>query len=99
MNLPHVAHRFIDINGTRIFYREAGPSGAPTLLLLHGFPSASHQFRRLIDALGDRYRLIAPDYPGFGHSGGHQALAGEHFSYTFDYLAGVMESFCRSLDL
>jgi pimeloyl-ACP methyl ester carboxylesterase len=67
LNVPRVAHRFVAVDGVRVFYREARPPDAPTMLLLHGFPSASHQFRRLIDALGGRYRLIAPDYPGFGH--------------------------------
>jgi pimeloyl-ACP methyl ester carboxylesterase len=59
-NVPRVAHRFVAVDGVRVFYREAGPPDAPTMLLLHGFPSASHQFRRLIDALGGRYQLIAP---------------------------------------
>jgi pimeloyl-ACP methyl ester carboxylesterase len=68
LNVPRVAHRFVAVDGVRVFYREAGPPDAPTMLLLHGFPSASHQFRRLIDALGGRYRLIAPDYPSFGYS-------------------------------
>jgi hypothetical protein len=60
LNVPRVAHRFVAVDGVRVFYRDAGPPDAPTMLLLHGFPSASHQFRRLIDALGSRYRLIAP---------------------------------------
>ena len=72
----------------RVFYREAGPPGEPPLLLLHGFPSASHQFRRLIDALGVRYHLVAPDYPGFGHT---ETPAG--FTYSFDALAEVIERF------
>lgn len=80
----------------RIFYREAGPVDAPTLLLLHGFPSASHQFRRLIDAVGARYHLIAPDYPGFGHS---DAPSHREFNYTFDHLADVMEGFVQALRL
>ncbi|MEV8636269.1 alpha/beta hydrolase [Streptosporangium sp. NPDC051023] len=94
MNVPNVAHRFVDVDGVRVFYREAGPADAPTLLLLHGFPSASHQFRRLIDALGDRYHLIAPDYPGFGHT---EAPAG--FEYSFDGLADVVEGFVDKLGL
>jgi pimeloyl-ACP methyl ester carboxylesterase len=90
---PRVAHRHIEVDGLRIFYREAqAPEGAPTLLLLHGFPSASHQFRRLIDALGGRFRLVAPDYPGFGYSD----AAPEH---TFDALADAVEAFCRALGL
>ncbi|GAA3095791.1 alpha/beta fold hydrolase [Streptosporangium carneum] len=94
MNVPNVAHRFVDVAGVRVFYREAGPVDAPTLLLLHGFPSASHQFRRLIDALGDRYHLVAPDYPGFGHT-----EAPDGFGYSFDALADVVEGFVDGLGL
>lgn len=94
LEIPRVRHRFVDVDGVRVFYREAGASDAPTLLLLHGFPSASHQFRRLIDVLGSRYHLIAPDYPGFGHS---EVPAG--FIYSFDALADVMEGFVRTLGL
>jgi pimeloyl-ACP methyl ester carboxylesterase len=100
LNVPRVAHRFVAVNGARVFYREAGPPDAPTMLLLHGFPSASHQFRRLIDALGGRYRLIAPDYPGFGHSDAPAAASvGGPFAYTFDRLADVIEGFCARLGL
>src|SRR5918998_151455 len=83
---PRVIHRHVEVDGVRIFYREAeAPAGAPTLLLLHGFPSASHQFRRLIDALGGRFRLVAPDYPGFGHSDAPAAASvGGPFAYTLD---------------
>jgi pimeloyl-ACP methyl ester carboxylesterase len=63
-----VRHRALTIAGLDIFYRETGLADAPTLLLLHGFPSASHQYTRLIDRLSDRVHLIAPDYPGFGYS-------------------------------
>lgn len=99
-NVPRVAHRFVEVDGVRIFYREAGPPDAPTMLLLHGFPSASHQYRRLIDALGSRYRLIAPDYPGFGHSDAPgSATSGGPFTYTFDRLADVIEGFCERLGL
>ena len=89
-------HRRIDVDGVDVFYRESVPerADAPVLLLLHGFPSASHQFRRLIDALGSRYRLIAPDYPGFGHT-----EAPADFTYTFDRLADVTEGFVRRLGL
>ncbi|MGW6914239.1 alpha/beta fold hydrolase [Kitasatospora sp. NPDC054939] len=93
---PDIRHRHVDVDGLRIFYRETGPQDAPVLLLLHGFPSASHQFRRLFDALGTRYRLIAPDYPGFGHSA---APAPTDFTYRFDTLADVVEGFCRTLGL
>lgn len=90
------AHRRIDIDGVEVFYRESLPerADAPVLLLLHGFPSASHQFRRLIDTLGRHYRLIAPDYPGFGHT-----MAPEGFSYTFDSLADITERFVERLGL
>ncbi|MGW1947951.1 alpha/beta fold hydrolase [Streptomyces sp. NPDC001940] len=90
------AHRRIDVDGVEVFYRESLPerADAPVLLLLHGFPSASHQFRRLIDALGARYRLIAPDYPGFGHTS-----APDGFAYSFDRLAAVTEGFAERLGL
>ncbi|MFB7947501.1 alpha/beta fold hydrolase [Kitasatospora phosalacinea] len=92
--LPRVEHRFVDVDGVRVFYRAAGPETAPVLLLLHGFPSASHQFRRLFDALGSRFRLIAPDYPGFGHT-----EAPASFRYSFDALADVLEGFAGALGL
>lgn len=90
-----VFHRYVEVHGLRVFYRETAP-GAPTLLLLHGFPSASHQFRRLIDALGDRFHLIAPDYPGFGHS---DAPDPAEFDYGFERLADIVEGFCQALGL
>ncbi|MFC5819185.1 alpha/beta fold hydrolase [Nonomuraea harbinensis] len=94
--LARTVHRHLDVDGVRVFYRESLPerADAPVLLLLHGFPSASHQFRRLIDVLGARYRLIAPDYPGFGHT---EAPAG--FTYAFDRLADITEGFVRKLGL
>ena len=70
MDIPRVTHQFADVQGVRIFYRSAGPVDALALLLLHGFPSASHQFRRLFDALGTRYRAIARGLPGlWAHAG------------------------------
>jgi putative NADH-flavin reductase/pimeloyl-ACP methyl ester carboxylesterase len=90
-----IAHRYVEVDGLRIFYREVeAAEGAPTLLLLHGFPSGSHQFTRLMDALDGRFRLIAPDYPGFGHSD-----APASFGYSFDALADVLEGFCSALQL
>lgn len=92
MDIPEVRHRFADVDGVRVFYREAGDPGAPTLLLLHGFPSSSAQFRRLIDALGGRFHVVAPDLPGFGQT---EAPAG--FVYTFERLADVVEGFVERL--
>ncbi|MET8867990.1 alpha/beta hydrolase [Nonomuraea sp. NPDC004580] len=90
------AHRHVDVEGVRVFYRESLPdrADAPVLLLLHGFPSASHQYRGLFDRLAARYRLIAPDHPGSGHT---EAPAG--YTYTFDRLADLTESFVRALGL
>lgn len=95
-----VSYRHVNVDGVKIFHRETGPRDAPTLLLLHGFPSSSHQFRRLIEALGDRYHIVAPDYPGFGHSDAPQSkTAGGEFTYSFDRLVDVTEVFCRQLGL
>ncbi|MFG1343429.1 alpha/beta hydrolase [Xanthobacter autotrophicus DSM 431] len=91
-----VAYRRAAIDGLDIFYREAGPADAPVLLLLHGFPSSSHMFRDLIPALADRYRIIAPDYPGFGYS---SAPAPEAFAYGFDALADVVEKLIDRLGI
>jgi putative NADH-flavin reductase/pimeloyl-ACP methyl ester carboxylesterase len=100
IEVPKVAHRFVEVDGVRLSYREAGPPNAPTMLLLHGFPTASHQFRRLIDVLGSRYRMIAPDYPGFGQSDAPEsATVGGPFEYTFDRLAETIEGFCERLEL
>jgi pimeloyl-ACP methyl ester carboxylesterase len=82
-------HR-VQVDGVEIFYREAGPSSAPTVLLLHGFPSSSHMFRELIPRLATRYHVLAPDLPGFGFS---EAPDRASFRYTFDALAGVIDHF------
>lgn len=82
-------HRYAEINGTRIFYREAGDADSPVVVLLHGTPASSHMYRNLIPALAADYRVIAPDYPGFGHSDVPDASA---FAYTFDNLAGHVEA-------
>jgi pimeloyl-ACP methyl ester carboxylesterase len=84
------------IDGLKIFYREAGEENKPTLLLLHGFPASSFMFRELIERLADRYHVIAPDYPGFGHS---DAPSTSSFPYTFDRLASVMEKLTDQLAL
>jgi pimeloyl-ACP methyl ester carboxylesterase len=88
-------HRYVTIDGTRVFYRQAGKPGAPVLLLLHGFPASSFMFRDLIPRLSERFQLIAPDYPGFGYSDPPKDGA----SYTFDYLADIIERFTRELGL
>ena len=89
-------YQTIDVEGINIFYREAGDPAKPTLLLLHGFPSASHMFRDLMPALADHFHLIAPDYPGFGQS---QSPDRDHFNYTFDHLAQVMDHFLDQLKI
>jgi len=81
-------YRNTTIDGLNVFYREAGPEDAPTIVLLHGFPSSSHMFRDLIPKLSDRFHVIAPDYIGFGFSA--QPKAGE-FTYTFDNLTSYVE--------
>jgi pimeloyl-ACP methyl ester carboxylesterase len=82
--------RSADVDGFKIFYREAGPSAAPKLLLLHGFPSAGHMFRDLIPLLADKFHIVAPDLPGFGQS---DMPARSKFKYTFDNIAGVIDRF------
>jgi pimeloyl-ACP methyl ester carboxylesterase len=85
-----IRYRTVDVNGLKVFYREAGTAGNPKLLLLHGFPSAGHMFRDLIPLLADRYHLIAPDLPGFGQS---QMPARADFKYSFDNIAAVIDRF------
>jgi pimeloyl-ACP methyl ester carboxylesterase len=89
-------YRTAEIDGLKIFYREAGNEKNPTLLLLHGFPASSFMFRELIDRLADQFHLVAPDYPGFGYS---DAPSHRAFSYTFDQLADVIEKFTDRLRL
>ena len=85
-----------NVNGLKIFYREAGPKSAPAILLLHGFPTSSHMFRDLIPALADRYHVVAPDLPGFGFS---DAPDRNQFRYTFENLAKVIDSFIETIGL
>lgn len=93
-----VRHRTIAVDGIDIFYREAGPADAPTLVLLHGFPSASHQYTRLMERLAGDFHLLAPDYPGFGYSSAPaSSTIGGDFRYTFDHLADVSEHFLAAL--
>jgi len=86
--MTDIAYRTADVDGLTVFYREAGASDAPTLVLLHGFPSASHMFRDLIPLLADRFHLVAPDLPGFGKS--DMPARGE-FDYTFEHITDVID--------
>jgi pimeloyl-ACP methyl ester carboxylesterase len=94
--MRQTSYRTVGIDGLSIFYREAGRADAPVLLLLHGFPSSSRMYEPLLARLGDAYRLIAPDYPGFGHSDWPDPKA---FAYSFDHLAQVMGRFAEVLGL
>jgi pimeloyl-ACP methyl ester carboxylesterase len=85
---PVTRHRTAVIDGINMFYREAGPADGPAVVLLHGFPTSSHMFRNLIPALADRYRVIAPDYPGFGQSGAPDRSS---FAYTFDRFGELVD--------
>ena len=87
---PQVFYRTVSVDGFSIFYREAGPKDAPTILLLHGLPSSSRMFQPLLTRLADNYHLIAPDYPGYGHSDWPDP---KQFDYTFDHIASVMNGF------
>ena len=90
------AYRTVDVDGLSVFYREAGPRDAPTILLLHGFPSSSRMWQPLLDGLAGLFHLVAPDYPGFGHS---DAPSHTEFAYTFDHLAAVVGRFTQALAL
>jgi pimeloyl-ACP methyl ester carboxylesterase len=85
-----VTYHTTQVDGLKIFYREAGPKNAPALVLLHGYPSSSHMFRNLIPALSDKYHVIAPDYPGFGFS---DSPSPEQYAFTFDHLADTVDHF------
>src|SRR3954451_58404 len=91
-----VTHRTAKVGGLDVFYREAGPKDAPAILLLHGFPTSSQMFRTLIPQLADKYRVVAPDYPGYGHS---SMPPHDQFAYTFDNLAKVMDAFTEKVGL
>src|SRR5713101_7010522 len=92
----HIMYRTQQVDGLSIFYREAGPKDAPALLLLHGLPSSSRMYEPLLQRLSGRYHLIAPDYPGFGHSDWPDHT---QFAYTFDHIATVMEHVTETLGL
>lgn len=91
---PAVHYRTVKIDGLDIAYREAGPKDAPVILLLHGFPTSSHMFRNLIPELADKYRVLAPDYPGYGNSSMPKV---DEFDYSFDNLANVVDKFTRAV--
>lgn len=91
-----ITYQHAIVDGSKIFYGEAGPKSAPTLLLLHGFPTSSHMFRNLIPSLADRYHVIAPDLPGFGFS---DAPDRERFRYAFEHLATVIDKFTQTIGL
>src|SRR5687767_12828148 len=87
-------HKYLDLNGVRIFYREAGKPGAPAILLPHGYPCSSYQFRNLLPRLADHWRLIAPDFPGSGYSD-----TPADFPYSFDGYASFLDEFTAALRL
>jgi len=89
-------YKTVEIDGLEIFYREAGPKDAPTILLLHGFPTSSHMFRNLITELSEDFHLVAPDYPGFGFS---SMPTVDEFEYSFDNLANVVDKFTKKIGL
>jgi pimeloyl-ACP methyl ester carboxylesterase len=91
-----VFYRTVKVEGLTIFYREAGPKNAPTILFLHGLPSSSRMFEPLLTRIADKYHLVAPDYPGYGHSDWPDP---KQFAYTFDHIATVMHGFTQALGL
>lgn len=93
-NHTNCEYKFATVNGVKIFYREAGAKSAPPVLLLHGFPSSSRMYDQLMRKLSDRFHLIAPDYPGFGHS---DAPPIANYKYTFDNIADTMDAFTDAL--
>ena len=93
-NIPLTSHHFIEADGVNVFYREAGPASAPVLLLLHGFPTSSFQYRELIPRLADLYHVIAPDLPGFGFT---EVPTARNYAYNFESLAKTLFAFTNTL--
>jgi pimeloyl-ACP methyl ester carboxylesterase len=87
-------HKTVTIDDISVFYRESGDPSSPKLVLLHGFPSSSHQYRNLIPALADHFHIVAPDYPGFGNS---DMPGSDEFNYTFDRLSEIIEDFLKAI--
>jgi pimeloyl-ACP methyl ester carboxylesterase len=96
LNRHQTQYRTITVQNLEIFYREAGSRSAPTIVLLHGFPTSSHMFRNLMPALADQFHVVAPDYPGFGNSATPDV---KEFDYTFDRLAEVIDEFLEKLEV
>ena len=96
LNVPITSHHRIEADGVEVFYREAGPADAPAVLLLHGFPTSSFQYRELIPLLADRFRVIAPDLPGFGFT---VVPPERNYQYTFDALSRTLHAFTQALNL
>src|SRR5664279_6569018 len=96
LNLPLTSIHRIEADGVKVFYREAGQVDAPVVLLLHGFPTSSFQYRELIPLLADKYRVVAPDLPGFGFT---EVPAERGYTYTFDALARTILAFTHALKL
>jgi pimeloyl-ACP methyl ester carboxylesterase len=94
--MGEVTFQKVDVDGIKVFYRESGPKDAPAILLLHGFPTAGHMFRDLIPQLADRFRLVAPDLPGFGQSDMPERST---FNYTFENIANVIDRFTEVISL
>jgi pimeloyl-ACP methyl ester carboxylesterase len=91
-----ISYHRVEVDGVGVFYREAGPSNAPTIVLLHGFPSSSREFDTLIPLLATRYHLIAPDFPGFGHSDAPPPVV---YAYTFDHLAKTIDDLLGAISV
>lgn len=91
-----ISYKTVKIDGQSVFYREAGNPDNPTILLLHGFPTSSHMFRNLIPQLADRFHLVAPDYPGYGHS---SMPSVDEFEYSFDNMATIVDKFIEKIEL
>src|SRR6185437_16452455 len=96
MHSSTVAYRSVNVDALNVFYREAGRKDAPAILLLHGLPSSSRMFDPLFARLADRYHLVAPDYPGFGHS---DWPSSQQYAYTFDNIARTMTQFTEAIGL